>query len=120
MLLGFFCLLVFQFLGEALVVWANLPIPGPVMGMLLLLGTLVINGGVPELVRTPAEGLIQHLSLLFIPAGVGLMMHLNVLRQEGWIVASALIGSTFAAMFVTALLLKWLIPAPKKGHPPHE
>jgi len=67
MLLGFLILLTCQLAGELLVLLFGLPIPGPVAGMLLLFTGLMFYGEVPDSLRLPAEGLIRHLALLFVP-----------------------------------------------------
>lgn len=107
MLTGFLILLICQLLGEFLVIGLGLPVPGPVAGMLILLSGLMLYGEVPKALRLPAEGLIRYLALLFIPAGVGLMLHLHILRAEWLVVAASLVGSTVLTLVVTALTLKF-------------
>jgi holin-like protein len=107
-LVGFILLMLCQLLGEILVVVSGLPVPGPVAGMLILLIGLMIHGEVPESLRLPAEGLIRHLSLLFIPAGVGLLVHLERLAQEWWILAISLVVSTLVTLVITAWLMQRL------------
>lgn len=115
MLTGFLILLTCQLLGEFIVVGLGLPVPGPVAGMLILLVGLMIYGEVPMALRLPAEGLIRYLALLFIPAGVGLMLHLQILRHEWLVVAASLVGSTAITLVVTALVLK-LLTRPADTH----
>lgn len=64
-------ILVCQLIGEVMVAATGLPVPGPVFGMLLLLGWLFLRGGVSKSVGRVADGLLAHFSLLFVPAGVG-------------------------------------------------
>jgi holin-like protein len=75
-------LLVFQLVGEAVVVALHAPVPGPVVGMGLLLLTLVARPAWLSALQPTAQGLLQHLSLLFVPAGVGVMLHLQRLGDE--------------------------------------
>ena len=75
-------LLACQLAGEGIVAWTGLPVPGPVLGMLLLLGGMTLRGSVPEGLGRVSDGLLAHLSLLFVPAGVGVMLHLATLRDE--------------------------------------
>ena len=79
---GLAWLLVLQTAGELLARAFSLPFPGPVVGMILLLVALRW-----PLVREPvaacADYLLQHLSLLFVPVGVGVMTHLALLSQYG-------------------------------------
>ncbi len=63
-----------QLAGEILVRLAGAPLPGPVVGLLLLLVVLLMRGTVPTAVQATARGLLRHLSLLFVPAGVGIML----------------------------------------------
>ncbi len=108
MLIGLMVLLICQLLGEWVVLALELPVPGPVMGMVLLLVGLVIKRQVPDLIRQPSEGLLRHLTLLFVPAGVGLMVHAELIAAEWLIIMVALVVSTVVTVLVTALVLKLL------------
>lgn len=116
MLLGLFILLACQLAGEAIIVTLGLPIPGPVVGMLILFVGLVVYGDVPKSLRLPAEGLIRYLALLFVPAGVGLIQHLDLVRQEWLVILLTLISSTFIALLVTGLVFQRLLPPTGSGH----
>lgn len=105
MLIGFLILLVFQLIGELIVLVASIPVPGPVVGMVLLLGGLIVKGEVPECLRLPSEALLKHLALLFVPAGVGLMVHFSLIRAEWLAIMTALIVSTLVTLIVTGLVL---------------
>ena len=97
-----------QLVGEVVVRSAGVPVPGPVLGLCLLLIGLMIWGRVdPSLDRT-ATGLLQHLSLLFVPAGVGVIQHIDRLQAEWVPLAAALVISTVAAIAVSALAF-WLV-----------
>lgn len=102
-------LLVFQLLGEALVRTLGLPVPGPVLGLALLLPLLAWRPAVLAQVRPTAQTLLQHLSLLFVPAGVGVMLHLNRIGEEALAIGVALVLSTGIGLAVTALTLQWLM-----------
>ena len=101
-------LLLFQLAGEAIVLYFALPVPGPVVGMGLLFAALAWRGGAPEGLRGTAQNLLQHLSLLFVPAGVGVMLHWQRLADEWLPLVIALLASTFVTIAVTALVLRWL------------
>jgi holin-like protein len=105
---GLACLLLLQALGEALARAFHLPLPGPVLGLVLLLGALRI-----EPLRAPvaaaADALLTHLSLLFVPVGVGVITHLALLSQYGLKLLLAIVLSTWAGMAVTALVLRALL-----------
>jgi holin-like protein len=102
MLRGFAILLLFQLAGEVIARVGDLPVPGPVVGMVLLLAALQL--------RLPAEGGLREgsgavlgwLSLLFVPAGVGIIRHLHRLSEEWPALAASLLVSTAATLAVTA------------------
>lgn len=106
---GFTWLLVFQCAGEALVRLAGMPIPGPVAGMALLFVALLVRGKAPGALATAAGGLGQHLSLLFVPAGVGVMMYVGQVAAEWLPIVAALLVSTVLAIAATALTFAWLV-----------
>jgi len=98
-------LLVCQLVGEVISVGLNIPIPGPVIGMALLFAGLVIRGSLADGLKTTADGLLDHLSLLFVPAGAGVMLHVGRIADEWQPIVAALIGSTIITIAVTALVM---------------
>ncbi|MEZ5685493.1 MAG: CidA/LrgA family protein [Paracoccaceae bacterium] len=96
-------ILLFQLAGEVVSRAAHLPLPGPVLGMVALVVALSLSPRLAALVRPTAQGLLQHLSLLFVPAGVGVVAHLPVLAEYGMALALALVGSTLLAIVVGAV-----------------
>jgi holin-like protein len=102
-------LLVCQAAGEILVRLAGLPVPGPVAGMVLLFVWLMRRDDVPDATARTAGGLLEHLSLLFVPAGVGVVLYIDLIAEEWRAIAGALFVSTFAAMLVTAFTMRWLL-----------
>ncbi len=112
-------LLVFQLLGEVISRTLALPIPGPVIGMALLFAALAVRGDPSTDLRDTAQGLLQHLSLLFVPAGTGVMLHYQRLFDEWLPVVVSLLLSTAVAIGATALVLRMLIrrPAAPKAVP---
>lgn len=115
--LGFITvLLVCQLAGEFVTRLLDLPLPGPVIGMLILFVGLLVHGRVPEGLATVANGLLGHLSLLFVPAGVGVVTHIGLLAQ-GWVpLTAALVVSVVATIAVTALVFAKLCE--RLGLPP--
>lgn len=103
-------LLLYQLGGEVFVRLLGLPIPGPVVGMTLFFLTLLARGHVGHDTRQNVGALLQHMSLLFVPAGVGVMVHLQRVAAEWLPIALALVFSTFAGMAVTAWMIKALLP----------
>ncbi len=111
-------LLLYQLTGEILAHVLALPVPGPVIGMALLFLTLVVRGQserpIPKALQQTASTLLQHLSLLFVPAGTGVMLYLQLIVDEWLPISVALIVSTLGAMTVTALILR-AMPHKKSG-----
>lgn len=99
---GCLVILGLQLAGEVVSRGLDLPIPGPVLGMAALLAGFRLVPAVERLVRPIAQALLGNLSLLFVPAGVGIVAHLPLLRAEGPALALALILSTAAAIAVGA------------------
>jgi holin-like protein len=110
MIRGFFILLVFQLVGEVAARALALPAPGPVVGLALLVVALSLyrrwrpfDGealAASELGRA-ASGLIGALPLLFVPAGVGVVQYLGLLREQALALAAALLVSTVATLIAT-------------------
>lgn len=105
---GLAWLLMLQALGEALVHATRLPVPGPVVGMALLLGVLRW-APVRAAVGAAAEVLLAHLSLLFVPVGVGLITHLELVAQHGLQLLAVIVVSTWIGLAATALVLQGLL-----------
>ncbi|MDI1239937.1 MAG: CidA/LrgA family protein [Polaromonas sp.] len=104
---GLAWLLLLQSIGELLSRGLSLPFPGPVIGMMLLLVALRW-----PLVREPvaacADFLLAHLSLLFVPVGVGVMTHLSLVSQYGGRMLLVIVLSTLIGLVVTVLTLHLL------------
>ena len=97
-------LLACQLAGEVLARLLDLPVPGPVVGMLILFLGLVLRGSVPEPLERTCRGLLDHLSLLFVPAGVGVLTHLSLVGREWLPISVSLLVSTALTIAVTGLL----------------
>jgi holin-like protein len=121
MIRGFFLLLLFQLVGEVAARGLGLPAPGPVVGLALLVGALALYRAwrpfddetlaQSDLGRA-AAGLLSSLSLMFVPAGVGMVQYLGLLKEQGVAIAAALLVSTLATLLATVgafLLVKRLI-----------
>ena len=114
---GLAWLLIFQSAGELLARAFSLPFPGPVVGMILLLPALrwpVVRGPVSGC----ADFLLSHLSLLFVPVGVGVMTHMSLINNYGGrilgvVVVSTLIGLAVSVLGLHALQRKRATPTPK-------
>jgi holin-like protein len=109
MLAAITLLLVFQLVGEVLARALGLPVPGPVIGLALLFATLALRRHVAADLRDTANGLLSHLSLLFVPAGTGVLVHLDRLGGELAPIGIALVASTVLTIAATALTMRWLM-----------
>lgn len=108
-MIGFLTILLCcQLAGELIVVAADLPLPGPVIGMVILFIGLAVKGSVPEGLGGVADGLLRHLSLLFVPAGVGVVLHLALIEREWLAISTSLVVSTAVTVAVTGGLMAWL------------
>ena len=118
MLKGLLLLLACQLAGEAVVHALGLPIPGPVLGLALLAALLVWRPALHGVAGSVAGTLLSNLSLLFVPAAVGVVQVLPLLAAEGVAIGVALVGSTLLSLVVTALTFRALaraIPAAQPG-----
>lgn len=98
-----------QLAGEILhrVFWV--PMPGPVTGMLLL--TLILlrkPAAIPEDLAAAARVLLQNLGLFFVPAGVGVVANIGLIRQQWMPICVALVGSTCLSLLATACTVNFL------------
>ncbi len=113
MLTAFTALVSCQLLGEIVAQAVGLPLPGPVVGLILLLAALVARNrlgrpAVPVELQRVSQGLLGNLGLLFVPAGVGVITQLDVLGRNWLPVAAALLVSTFAGLVVTGAVMQML------------
>ena len=92
-----------QLIGEATSHALALPLPGPVLGMILMVIALQTIPPFAALLRPVAQGILSHLSLLFVPAGVGVVGHFAAFEGQGLAITAAILGSTVLAIAVGAL-----------------
>lgn len=95
-------ILLFQLAGEGLARWFGAPVPGPVIGLALLLAAMIAAPALAARIRETANGLLAHLALLFVPAGVGVVGHLDRFAAVGLEIAAVLVLSTLGAVAVGA------------------
>lgn len=106
MLLAFSTLLVFQCLGEGIAYALGWHVPGPVIGMLLLFIALLASPRLLARIEETASTLLTHLSLLFVPAGAGIVAA-GASVQGQWLgLLAAVVGGTLLTLAVTALTMK--------------
>jgi putative effector of murein hydrolase LrgA (UPF0299 family) len=108
MISGLVQILLFQSLGE-LVSKLLLPtLPGPVIGLVLLVGWLVIRKGINAELAMIADGFSQYLGLLFVPAAVGVVLFLPQLKANALAIISALVASVILTIGSSALVVRFL------------
>ncbi len=108
-LFSFATLLLFQLAGELLHAVLHLPLPGPVIGMALLTAFLLARGGVEPALAATADQLLSILGLLFVPAGVGIVANLALLRSAWLPLTVSVVVSTFLTLLVTAGVMHALL-----------
>jgi holin-like protein len=96
----------FQLLGDAIVRLAGIPFPGPLCGMALLLIYLQVSGGPSDGLSTVGGTLVDHLGLLFVPAGTAIVTYVALLAREGVAILAALVISTIVAVVVGGLVAR--------------
>ncbi|MCW1931342.1 CidA/LrgA family protein [Pararhodobacter zhoushanensis] len=96
-------ILLCQLAGEAAARALGLPVPGPVLGMALLWALMSASAPLAAMVRPVGEGILRHLSLLFVPAGVGVIGHLDRLGSQALALGLAIVVSTALAIAAGAL-----------------
>lgn len=103
-------ILICQLIGEVIVRGLRVPVPGPVVGLALLFVVLITRDRFPIMARGPlrdnavegtAKGMLAHLSLLFVPAGVGVVQQLDLLTQHGVVIFVILAASVLVTLVVT-------------------
>ncbi len=97
-------LLLCQLAGESIVRAIDIPMPGPVLGAVVMLAFLAVRRRVPDSLGRTSRDLLANFSLLFIPAGVGIIVHFARLEAEAVALITALIGSTALTIVVAALV----------------
>ncbi|MDR5866745.1 CidA/LrgA family protein [Halomonas koreensis] len=105
---GLLWILLYQWFGT-LLSQLCLPLPGPIVGMLLLLGHLQVRGEIDASLDKTASCLLHHLPLLLIPPAVGIMTQLEAFLTHGGAILAALLGSLLIGLPLTGGLLQWLM-----------
>ena len=108
-LYAFLALLVLQWVGEVLVQALGLPLPGALVGALLLLVGLLLLGRLPKALEQTSGALLQNLMLLFIPIVAGVMRHFERIASEWLPFLASGIGGAVLTLLVTAAVFRWLL-----------
>ena len=122
MLRSLFIIFFYQLLGEAIQKFFAINIPGPVIGLILLLLTFIFfskkftqSKKIIKEISTISHQIINYLSLLFVPIGVGVVMHINYLGDNLFIIFSIIIIGTLATLVFTAIVMEKTINLEKKN-----
>jgi holin-like protein len=106
MIEAFTLLVLLQLVGDIAAHLSGLPVPGPVIGLVLLIGILAWRDAPPGALEPTADGLLSHLSLMLVPAGVGVVAQSSQLAAHGAAIALVVTVSTLATLAVTALAFR--------------
>lgn len=116
LLSGMSILLCCQLIGETIANLLHLPIPGPVIGMIVLLIGLMLYGHVPNGLRLTCNGLMRYLALLFVPAGVGVMTKWPLIEANLLSITVTLLVSVVALQIAVALFMRKQLGARLENH----
>jgi holin-like protein len=108
MLNAILLLLSCQLAGEVISQYFSIPVPGPVVGMALLLAVFHFVPAVGDMVRETSNTILRNLSLLFVPAGVGVMLHVSTVFDEWLAILVSLVLGTVITLTATALTIKYV------------
>ena len=113
MLNSIFTILLFQLIGEFIQKFTEISIPGPVIGLILLLGVLLIRAkyfkeypSIENSLVNFSERFLNYLPLLFIPVGVGVVMHLSLLEENLISVISIIVLGTLLILALTGFIME--------------
>ena len=122
MLRSLFIIFFFQLLGEAIQKFLEINIPGPVIGLVLLLLVYIffLNSSsqykmIKKEISNTSHQIINYLSLLFVPIGVGVVMHINYLGDNLFQILAIIIFGTLATLVFTAFIMEKIINLQKKN-----
>jgi holin-like protein len=105
-----FLLIVLQLIGESIVQVSGLPVPGAIIGLILLYAILVFKGEVSDEMSRTSGFLLQNLGVLFVPAGVGVIAYLPMIADQWWIILLVLLISVCLTIGITALIVARFSP----------
>ena len=115
LLRGLTWLVLFQLLGTALNHLFVPVLPGPIIGLLLLLGFFMVRGQVGEPLSLAASSLLRYLPLLLVPPAVGVMVYAADIAADFWAIVGALVLSVLLSMAFVGVLMQRLLK--RHSHP---
>lgn len=118
LLRGLTWLVLFQLLGTALNHLLLSIIPGPIIGLVLLLAYLMVRGEVSEPLGLAANSLLRYLPLLLVPPAVGVMVYASEIAKDFWAIVGSLVLSVLIAMLFVGWLMQRLVARQQRGPRP--
>ncbi|UYM17380.1 CidA/LrgA family protein [Endozoicomonas euniceicola] len=109
MLSGFVTLLLFTVAGEAISAMFNLPVPGAVTGLILLLIWLRVKGGVSDNLQKVSQFCIHYMAVLFIPSAVAIFFMAELLSRQWLPLVLATFVATPVGIVVSGHFMQWLL-----------
>ncbi len=120
LLRGLTWLVVFQLLGTVLNVLFLHMLPGPIIGLVLLLAHLIWRGEVAESISVASSSLLRYLPLLLVPAAVGVMVYAKAIAADFWAVGGSLVLSVLLSMLFAGWLMQKLIDRQQRKRGEHD
>lgn len=120
LLRGLTWLVLFQLLGTALNHLFLSILPGPIIGLVLLLVFLMLRGEVSEPISMAASSLLRYLPLLLVPPAVGVMVYATAIAQDFWAIVGSLVLSLLISLTFAGWLMQKLIERQARARGPHE
>jgi len=105
-----FLLIVLQLIGESIVQVSGLPVPGAIIGLILLYAILLLRGEISDEMSRTSGFLLQNLGVLFVPAGVGVIAYLPMIATQWLLILAVLLVSVCATIAITGLVVARLSP----------
>ncbi|GFZ66332.1 murein hydrolase transporter LrgA [Pseudomonas amygdali pv. eriobotryae] len=105
LLRGLTWLVLFQLLGTALNHLFLSILPGPIIGLVLLMAYLVLRGEVSEPISMAASSLLRYLPLLLVPPAVGVMVYASAIAKDFW----AIFGTLTLSLMISVTFVGWLM-----------
>lgn len=113
-LIGWGVILLCYYAGMFISTSLNLPVPGTLVGLVLLLLILFLFSGLDKLVTIAAAPLLKHMSVLFVPAVLGVSLYWHDIQQNGLAIAIAIVVSTAISLGIAGKLAVLFFG--KRGH----
>lgn len=115
LLSGLSWLIAFQIVGTLIGAGLGLAVPGPIIGLVLLLAYLMRTGDVSAALESAGGQLLRYMPLLLVPAAVGIMAHVQVIARQLWPLLATLVLSLLPALLIAGWLMQWLVRRQARG-----